>query len=70
MAMGSGRGTGEWVGGGISGRDCGIGGWWIGRLGEGGEGESREEGSGKREEKDGEGRKGRGSAAERRGQNS
>ena len=37
MAMGNGSGTGERVGGGISGRGCGIGGWWIGRLGEGSE---------------------------------
>ena len=39
---------GERVGGGIFGRGCGIGGWLIGRLGEGSEGEVfREEGSGK-----------------------
>ena len=53
---------GERVGGGIFGRGCGIGGLWTGRLGEGGEGESREVGSGRKDEKDG------GSAMGRRGQ--
>ena len=60
---------GERVGGGIFGRGCGIGGLWTGRLGEGGEGESREVGRGKREE--GSGRKDEkdgGSAMGRRGQ--
>lgn len=42
--MGSGRGTGERAGGGIFGKGCGIGGWWIGRLGEGSEEDFRDEG--------------------------